>query len=128
MSEDAGKLRLDKWLWFARFFKTRTLAAARVAAGDVRVNGTRVTKRSSTIAPGDMLTFAIGEHVRVIEVAALGTRRGPAPEAQTLYTDHSAPPPPRETPVPQNPGYEGKGRPTKKDRRQADLSRSRHLE
>ncbi|MEL7133836.1 MAG: RNA-binding S4 domain-containing protein [Pseudomonadota bacterium] len=128
MSEEAGKLRLDKWLWFARFFKTRTLAGARVAAGDVRVNGTRVTKRSATISPGDVLTFAIGTHVRVIEVVALGTRRGPAPEAQTLYDDRSPPRPPRETPVPQNPGYEGKGRPTKKARRQADLSRARHLE
>ena len=125
MAESAEKLRLDKWLWFARFFKTRTLAANRVAAGDIRVNGTRVTKRACTIAPGDVLTFAIGDHIRVIEVAALGTRRGPAPEAQTLYTARS---PPRETPVSENPGYEGKGRPTKKDRRQADLSRTRHLE
>ncbi|WP_415921018.1 RNA-binding S4 domain-containing protein [Tateyamaria sp. SN6-1] len=128
MAEEAGKLRLDKWLWFARFFKTRTLAATRVAAGDVRINGTRVTKRSVTVSPGDVLTFAIGTHVRVIEVAALGVRRGPAPEAQTLYVDRSPPRPVRETPVPQNPGYEGKGRPTKKDRRQADLSRTRHLE
>ncbi|MEM9872011.1 MAG: RNA-binding S4 domain-containing protein [Pseudomonadota bacterium] len=128
MADDAGKLRLDKWLWFARFFKTRTLAATRVSAGEVRVNGTRVTKRSSTIVPGDVLTFAIGDHIRVIEVAALGTRRGPAAEAQTLYTDRSPPRPARETPVSENPGYEGKGRPTKKERRQADLSRARHLE
>ncbi len=128
MAEAADKLRLDKWLWYARFFKTRTLAGTRVAAGDVRVNGTRVSKRSATIAPGDVLTFAIGDHVRVIEVAALGTRRGPAPEAQTLYVDRSPPRPARETPVSQNPGYEGKGRPTKKERRQADLSRARHLE
>ena len=128
MSDGAGKLRLDKWLWFARFFKTRTLAATRVAAGDVRVNGTRVTKRSVSVVPGDVLTFAIGDHVRVIEIAALGVRRGPAAEAQTLYIDRSPPRPPRETPVPENPAYEGKGRPTKKARRQGDLSRSRHLE
>ncbi|MEX0310513.1 MAG: RNA-binding S4 domain-containing protein [Tateyamaria sp.] len=128
MSEDAGKLRLDKWLWFARFFKTRSLAAARVSAGDVRVNGERVTKRATTIAPGDVLTFSQGRVVRIVEVAALGTRRGPAPEAQTLYTDMSPPSPERETPVPENPKFEGKGRPTKKDRRQADLSKARHLE
>ena len=128
MSEETGKLRLDKWLWFARFFKTRTLAASRVAAGDVRVNATRVTKRATTIVPGDVLTFAIGDHIRVIEVAALGTRRGPASEAQALYIDRSAPRPLRETPVPQNPAFEGKGRPSKKDRRQVDLSRARHLE
>lgn len=128
MSEDAGKLRLDKWLWFARFFKTRSLAATRVAAGDVRVNGERVTKRATTITPGDVLTFSQGRAVRIIEVTALGTRRGPAPEAQTLYTDMSPPIPPKETPVPENPRFEGKGRPTKKDRRQADLSKARHLE
>ncbi|MEM6371885.1 MAG: RNA-binding S4 domain-containing protein [Pseudomonadota bacterium] len=128
MSEPGEKLRLDKWLWFARFFKTRSLAASRVAAGDVRVNGERVTKRATTITAGDVLTFAIGERVRIIEVVAIGTRRGPAPEAQTLYTDMSPEALPRETPVPENPRFEGKGRPTKKDRRQANLSRARHLE
>lgn len=128
MAEPGEKLRLDKWLWFARFFKTRSLSAARVAAGDVRVNGERVTKRATTVQAGDILTFAIGDHVRVIEVVATGTRRGPAPEAQALYTDMSPERPQREDPVPQNPRYEGKGRPTKRDRRIADLSRARHLE
>ena len=128
MSEAAEKLRLDKWLWFARFFKTRSLSAARVAAGDVRVNGERVTKRATTIQAGDVLTFAIGDNVRVIEVIAIGSRRGPAPEAQALYNDMSPEPAPRETRVPQNPRFEGKGRPTKRDRRQGDLSRARHLE
>ena len=102
MSEAAEKLRLDKWLWFARFFKTRSLSAARVAAGDVRVNGERVTKRATTIQAGDVLTFAIGDNVRVIEVIAIGTRRGPAPEAQALYNDMSPEPAPRETRVPQS--------------------------
>ena len=128
MSEGADKLRLDKWLWFARFFKTRSLAAARVAAGDVRVNGERVTKRATTIGPGDVLTFSQGRVVRVVEVLAVGRRRGPAPEAQALYTDNSPEPPPKETPVPENPRFEGKGRPTKRDRRIGDLSRARHLE
>lgn len=128
MIDEADKLRLDKWLWFARFFKTRSLAATRVTAGDVRVNGDRVTKRSTTIAPGDVLTFSQGRVVRVIEVKAIGARRGPASEAQALYNDMSPPPPSKETPVPENPRFEGKGRPTKRDRRQADLSRSRHLE
>ena len=128
MSEAGEKLRLDKWLWFARFFKTRSLSAARVAAGDLRVNGDRVTKRATTIAAGDVLTFAIGESVHIIEVVAIGTRRGPAPEAQLLYNDMSPAPIPRETPVPENPKFEGKGRPTKRDRRRGDLSRSRHLE
>jgi ribosome-associated heat shock protein Hsp15 len=128
MTELTDKLRLDKWLWFARFFKTRSLAATRVAAGDVRVNGERITKRSTTIGPGDVLTFAQGRAVRIVEVVAIGTRRGPAPEAQMLYNDRSPPPLPPEDAVPQNPKFEGKGRPTKRDRRQADLSRARHLE
>ncbi|MEL6450785.1 MAG: RNA-binding S4 domain-containing protein [Pseudomonadota bacterium] len=128
MTEAAEKLRLDKWLWFARFFKTRSLAAARVAAGDVRVNGDRVTKRATTITAGDVLTFSQGRVVRVVEVTAVGTRRGPAPEAQGLYSDLSPPSQAKETPVPENPRFEGKGRPTKRDRRQGDLSRARHLE
>ena len=127
MAGPETKLRLDKWLWYARFFKTRSLAATRVGAGDVRVNGARVTKRAATVVAGDVLTFAQGRAVRVIRVDAIGTRRGPAVEAQTLYTDLS-PPVGRKESVPDNPGYEGKGRPTKRDRRQADLSRRRHLE
>ncbi len=128
MADSGDKLRLDKWLWFARFFKTRSLSATRVAAGDVRVNGARVTKPATTVQAGDVLTFAIGAQVRIVEVLAVGTRRGPAPEAQALYNDMSPEPVPRETPVSQNPRYEGKGRPTKRERRQGDLSRSRHLE
>ncbi|MEL6102896.1 MAG: RNA-binding S4 domain-containing protein [Pseudomonadota bacterium] len=127
MAEPETKLRLDKWLWYARFFKTRSLAATRVGAGDVRVNGARVTKRSATVVVGDVLTFAQERAVRVVRVDAIGTRRGPAPEAQALYTDLSPPVAQRDS-VPDNPGYEGKGRPTKRDRRQADLSRRRHLE
>lgn len=121
MSEAREKLRLDKWLWHARFFKTRSLAAARVGAGDIRVNSDPVTKRATTIAPGDVLTFAIGMHVRVIQVDALSTRRGPAPEAQTLYTDLSPPAPKSGDKPPENPHFDGKGRPTKRDRRKGDL-------
>ena len=128
MVEPAQKLRLDKWLWFARFFKTRSLAAARVAAGDIRVNGERITKRSTMVGAGDVLTFAQGRAVRIVEVRATGIRRGPAPEAQALYADMSPPAPPPGDVVPQNPKFEGKGRPTKRDRRQGDLSRARHLE
>ncbi len=129
MSEEAApKLRLDKWLWYARFFKTRTLAASIVAGGAVRINGTPASKRSTTITAGDVLTFAKDDHIRVIRVEACGSRRGPAPEAQELYTDLE---PPVRTPkekIPHNPAFEGKGRPTKRDRRQLDLSKARHLE
>ncbi len=128
MSEPAPKLRVDKWLWQARFFKTRSLAAARVSDGAVRINGVVTTKRASMVGAGDVLTFATGDHVRVIRVEALGTRRGPAAEAQGLYTDMSPPAPRSEDKLPENPAFDGKGRPTKKDRRMLDLSKSRHLE
>lgn len=128
MTDRSEKLRLDKWLWFARFFKTRSLSAATVSAGAVRVNGQPVSKRSVTVVVGDVLTFPKEDDVRVIRIEALGARRGPAPEAQALYTD-LAPPERKPRDVrPANPGFEGKGRPSKKDRRTLDLSRGRYLE
>ena len=75
-----------------------------------------------------MLTFAIGDHIRVIQIDEVGTRRGPASEAQKLYTDLSPPKPKPQDKSPVNPAFEGKGRPTKRDRRQLDLSKARHLE
>lgn len=121
MSEAAApKLRLDKWLFFARFFKSRALASRLVTEGGVRVNGTRVSKPSASVGVGDTLTFAQGRQIRVVEVAALGSRRGPAPEAQALYVDRSPSPVPRPEPAPR---FEGGGRPTKKDRRALDASR-----
>ncbi|WP_170332844.1 RNA-binding S4 domain-containing protein [Ruegeria arenilitoris] len=120
MAEAQAKLRIDKWLWQARFFKTRSLAAKQVSGGHVRVNGNRVLKPAQAVAPGDVLTFPQGRIVRVVRVEKLGERRGPAPEAQTLYFDMTEK---KDTP-PKNPGFEGKGRPTKKDRRALDLSRT----
>ena len=123
MAEVVAKQRLDKWLWFARFFKTRSLAATRVAAGDVRVDGERITKRSTSVQTGNVLTFAIGDYVRVIQINAIGDRRGPAPEAQELYKDLSPPETQPKNKPPINPSFEGKGRPTKRDRRKGDLYR-----
>jgi ribosome-associated heat shock protein Hsp15 len=80
-------LRLDKWLWQARFFKTRALAAQLVGKGRLRINQTVVTKAHYRIRPGDVLTFPQGQVVRVVRVVDLGSRRGPASEAQTLYED-----------------------------------------
>ena len=80
---DQAKLRIDKWLWQARFFKTRSLAAKQVSGGHVRLNGNRVLKPAQAIGPGDVLTFPQGRIVRVVRVEALGERRGPATEAQT---------------------------------------------
>lgn len=117
----AAAIRLDKWLWFARFFKTRSLAARQVSEGGVRVNGQRVSKPSASIRPGDVLTFAQGRAIRVVEVRAAGERRGPAPEAQALYEDRSPPPLPK--PEGHVPRYDQGGRPTKKDRRALDGDR-----
>lgn len=111
------KLRLDKWLWHARFFKTRTLAAKQVSGGHVRINGERTVKPAHGITPGDILAFAQGRRARVIKIVDLGVRRGPASEAQALYED-LAPPEPREPP-PERVGE----RPTKKDRRALDALR-----
>ena len=120
-------IRIDKWLWHARFYKTRSLATRAVQDGAIRVNAERVVKPACLVAAGDTLTFAQGERIRVVRVAEIGIRRGPAPEAQTLYEDLSPPPaPPGE--VARNPGFDGGGRPTKKDRRALDLSRRGPLE
>ena len=81
------KLRLDKWLWQARFFKRRSLSAELIEAGSVRVNGTRITKPGRDVSAGDTLTFPQGARIRVIRVLAIGIRRGPATEAQALYVD-----------------------------------------
>ncbi|WP_424965414.1 RNA-binding S4 domain-containing protein [Dinoroseobacter sp. S375] len=114
---------MDKWLWFARFFKTRSLAAKQVSAGAVRINAVRVTKPATSVATGDVLTFAQGREIRVIRVEVPGTRRGPAPEAQLLYTDLTP------APEPDAPSAPRKGpRPTKKDRRALDESRRPPLE
>lgn len=126
MADPALKIRLDKWLWQARFFKTRSLSAKAVQGGHTRVNSNPVAKPAYMVAPGDVLTFAQGRDVRVIRIVALGERRGPAPEAQALYEDLS-PPVPRER-QPEAPRYDGGGRPTKKDRRLYDKSRSSALE
>lgn len=87
-------LRIDKWLWRARFFKTRALAAKLAASGKLRVNSVRTARASRAVRPGDVLTFAQGERIRVVRVEALGERRGPAAEAAALYTDLDPAPPP----------------------------------
>ena len=79
--------RIDKWLWFARLVKTRGLAQRLVAAGNVRVNHARLMKPSQTVTPGDVISILVHDYVRVLRVEQAGTRRGPATEAQLLYTD-----------------------------------------
>ena len=115
----AGTIRIDKWLWHARFFKTRSLAAKQVSAGHVRLNADKISKPAQNVTPGDVLTFPQGRQIRVVRVEAIGERRGPAPEAQTLYFDMTE----KQESVPANPRFEGKGRPDKKSRRALDLTR-----
>ncbi len=85
MAED--RIRIDKWLWQARFFKTRSLAAGVVTAGHLRVNGDKTAKPGRAVGPGDVLTFRQASEIRVVRILACGTRRGPAPEARLLYED-----------------------------------------
>jgi ribosome-associated heat shock protein Hsp15 len=78
-------IRIDKWLWHARFYKTRPLAQAAATSGRLRLNGHRVEKSSVSVKPGDVLTLARGRDVLAVRVCAIGLRRGPASEAQALY-------------------------------------------
>jgi len=119
--------RLDKWLWCARFFKSRTLANAVLSAGRLRLSGVVVGKAHQRVKVGDVLTFPQGPNVRVVKVLSLAVRRGPAAEAQDLYED-LAPVPERRSAssvpslfMPTAPARDrGAGRPTKKDRRAVD--------
>jgi ribosome-associated heat shock protein Hsp15 len=121
MSGDDAR-RLDKWLWFARFCKSRTLASKLCTAGKVRIAGETVHKAHYLVRPGDVLTFPQGPHIRVVRVLQIGTRRGPATEARTLYEDLSPPVPAAPTDARREPGS---GRPTKAERRATDRLRDR---
>jgi len=115
------KQRLDKWLFFSRAVKSRTLAQKLIEAGVVRVNSERTDRSDHKIGVGDVLTMTVHEQVRVWRVLDPGSRRGPAPEAQGLYEDLSPPPLPRaEAPPLFGHRDPGAGRPTKKDRRDLD--------
>jgi ribosome-associated heat shock protein Hsp15 len=85
------KLRLDKWLFHARFFKSRDLAQDCVESGHLRLNAQRCKKPGHGVVVGDVLTFPLGGQIRVVRVLALAERRGPATEAQALYCDLDAP-------------------------------------
>jgi ribosome-associated heat shock protein Hsp15 len=91
LKAEPEKQRLDKWLFYARFFKTRALATVLITKGRVRLNGQRQTKPGHAIGPGDTLMFPMGDQRREIRVLATGTRRGPASEAQQLYHDLAQP-------------------------------------
>lgn len=113
--------RIDKWLFFARVVKSRSLAAKLVQAGRVRVNRDKVEQASHMVKPGDVLTVTLERRVLVLKLLEPGTRRGPAEEARTLYEDLSPQPEPSKLPD-ALPSFRepGSGRPTKKERRQTD--------
>jgi ribosome-associated heat shock protein Hsp15 len=119
-----GSVRLDRWLWAARFYKTRGLAHDACAGGKVDVNG-QAAKPSRAGRIADRLQITLGEWRRELVVKGLSERRGPAPEAQALYEDHSPPPPPRSRRMPP-PVLRaiGLGRPTKRERRALERLRS----
>ena len=122
-------LRLDKWLWYSRFFKSRTLATKLCQSGRIRINETVIGKSKTFISEGDILTFPKGSNIRIIKILKLGKRRGPALEAETLYEDLSPPLARKElediekkdirtAPVAER--ERGSGRPTKTERRATD--------
>ena len=129
-----GTQRLDKWLWFARFVKTRTLAADIVSAGKVRLNRARVEKPAQTVRAGDVLTLNLNRRIYLVRVLGIGERRGPSAAARSLYEEltaegdvikpqpSSSPPGAAWRPIERSPVARpmGSGRPTKKERREID--------
>ena len=127
----AGRVRIDKWLWAARFFKTRSLAAEAVAAGKIEVNDERV-KPAKLIQLGDSVSVRLGPYVHIVHVRGISERRGPASVAATLYEETAESAAARAKLAEQlrmAPAafvYEEKGRPTKRDRREIDRFRDEH--
>jgi ribosome-associated heat shock protein Hsp15 len=116
-----AKQRLDKWLFFSRAVKSRTLAQKLIESGAIRVNSERTLHSDHQIGAGDVLTMTLHEQLRVWRVREPGARRGPAPEAATLYEDISPPPLQRAERLPPFVARDpGAGRPTKKERRETD--------
>ncbi len=115
--------RIDKWLFFARIVKSRSLAAKLTQSGRVRVNSDKIDQASRQVGPGDVLTITLDRQVKVLKVVGAGQRRGPFEEARLLYEDMSPPPTPKDARrlVSRPPLRDtGSGRPTKRERRQLD--------
>lgn len=118
-----GRQRIDKWLFFSRAVKSRSLAAKLVVAGRVRINRDKAAQASDLVRAGDVLTITLERRIFVWKVLGTGSRRGPAEEARLLYEDISPPPAPKgEAVADAIPALRdaGSGRPTKKERRETD--------
>lgn len=123
--EQSERQRIDKWLFFARILKSRTLAGKFVSGGNVRVNREKIDQPSAQIKPGDVLTISLERRILVLKILGCGHRRGPAPEAQLLYEDLT--PKPTEASKVNTVAAQrepGSGRPTKRDRRKIDQFRN----
>jgi ribosome-associated heat shock protein Hsp15 len=124
MAEPPARQRIDKWLFFTRIAKSRTLAQEWIEGGHVSVNGEKVRRSSAEVRVGDRLEVLAERRTYVLTVKAPGTRRGPYEEARLLYDDES-PPQERLTLFEQAQRAPGAGRPEKRDRRALDLLRGR---
>jgi ribosome-associated heat shock protein Hsp15 len=129
MDEQSDGVRVDRWLWCARFVKSRSLAIDAVKAGRVEVNGARV-KPSREVRPGDRLEITVGQECRTVVIQATAERRGPATVAARLYTETPESIAERERQAAQRrlapaPDADRGGRPTKRDRRRVDAARRR---
>ncbi len=119
---EAGRQRLDKWLFFARMAKSRSIAQSYIQSGNIKVNGVAVRQSSHMVKTGDRLDIAIERMDRILIVKAPGERRGPYEEAKLLYDDQTPPREPKDrmTLLEQAVRQPGSGRPTKKERRALD--------
>ncbi len=123
-----GRQRIDKWLFFSRAVKSRSLGAKLAQLGRVRINGEKTSQAADSVKPGDVLTITLDRRILVYKVLLPGARRGPAEEARLLYEDLSPEPAPRDPALPDAlaPVREaGSGRPTKRQRRETDRLRER---
>jgi ribosome-associated heat shock protein Hsp15 len=122
-----GKLRIDKWLWAARFFKTRSLAVEAIDGGRVSVNGERA-KRAKQVTAGNEVRVRSGPYETIVIVQDVSARRGPASQAQQLYEETAESKAGRERIAAHMKTFDGgweKGKPTKRDRRDLDRFRGR---
>ncbi len=131
-SEVTTRVRLDKWLWAARFFKTRALAADAIESGKVEVNGERA-KRAKQLQMGDSVRVRLGPYHHIITVLAVSERRGPASVAKTLYEESAEGRKAREAlqlqvKAAQSASGYTQGRPTKKDRREIEKLRRKGMD
>ena len=124
------KIRLDTWLWYARFYKSRSLSSKAILSGKVRVNSNKIFKPASKVKINDVLTINHVTTVRIIQIQSLGARRGPASEAQKLYKDLSgdATGSANNKNLSQKSKKDTNKRPTKKDRRILDKIVTKTLE